>query len=1010
MTTLLKFKQKLRSLVQGFEAIYPEIRSQGLDEANLRLSYLDPFFESLGWDIRNTAQASLHAREVIVEPPSNVGGRKKRPDYLFRIGGIDKFLCEAKRPRQNIANHYFQIQNYVYNARLWVGVLSDFEHLIVFVVGAQPQKDRPFSPVPNWRLHYTQFEENAERIWNLLSKENVRTGGLERFAQSVPKVTRRGKQGWLIPPDRNRTIDNDFLNFLEAERIKLSKLLHDQNAIDWSSLNLTEGTQLIIDRLLFQRICEDRNIDVGKSLRSALNDWEARGEKEGYLWPIVTTNFHHLSKLFNGGIYGKAPEDKHFIDGLSVSDAWLCDFIDVLSADDGQYLFNVIPVEILGSVYERFLGSVVQSSGKVVPKPEVRKAGGVYYTPRFVVDYIVDQTLEPVLKDKSPAQIANIKILDPACGSGSFLLRAFERICNYHVDWFTTHPESRRNSQCYNDKHGHIKLTTGFKRQLLRNNIFGVDIDHQAVEVTQMSLYLKVLEDETQQSLDKDHKLFPSETYLPDLSDNIKCGNSLIDIDCVSEIADDETLLFTINPFSWSKEFPKILKGGGFDVVIGNPPYLNIDDTWGKGDYRLKYLKDRYSEIYNDKTDILFYFMKRAVDLSKHEVCFIVSRAFLEAFKADKLRKWLSENIQVNTIVDFQNHLVFPGVGIATAIIYLSKNTKTNNAWVWQLTDQDAEFESLARSLTNTATFKRHTISHSQFDSQPWIFTDKKTSRLIDKIDQAGEKLGELLDIGQGMQTGRNNVFGKLDQITIDSWGVPRNLYYVRARNSDIESYYITDSGERLLYLEDQTSFKKLPRKIRNHLNAHSKSLKERAAYLRGDCEWWKYTWPLHKELFSRKKIYAPYLATRNRFALDEIGRFLGLTDTTVIFDGEQPEDIKYILACLNSKLLTYRFRFIAKLKGGGIFEYFWNSISKIPVRRIDFDNKSDIHAHDEIVELVAKTIKLKAARGAAKSSKKDEVLARSIEELERTINQRVYELYGLDESEIMVVEASVSD
>ncbi|MGH6662343.1 MAG: type I restriction endonuclease, partial [Rhodospirillales bacterium] len=282
MTTFSNFKKALTTLVQGFEAIYPEIRSQGLDEANLRLSYLDPLFEALGWDIRNKGQAPLHAREVVVEPPSNVSGRKKRPDYLFRIGGIDKFLCEAKRPRQNIDKHYFQIQNYVYNARLWVGVLSDFEYLIIFVVGAQPQKDRPFSPVPNWRLHYSQFEANAQRIWDLLSKENVRTGALERFAQSVPKVTRRGKQGWLIPPDRDRTIDNDFLGFLETERIKLSKLLHDDNSIDWSLFDLTEATQLIIDRLLFQRICEDRNIDVGKSMRTALNNWEAGDSKKGF--------------------------------------------------------------------------------------------------------------------------------------------------------------------------------------------------------------------------------------------------------------------------------------------------------------------------------------------------------------------------------------------------------------------------------------------------------------------------------------------------------------------------------------------------------------------------------------------------------------------------------------------------------------------------------------------------------------------------------------------------------
>ena len=328
MANLKTFCKTLADLVKGFEAAYPDIVNSGMGEATLRLSYLDRFFEALGWDVRNEAQVPLHAREVLVEPPSDIQGHRKRPDYLFRTGGIDKFICEAKRPRDNIQRHYFQAQNYIYNMRLWVGVLSDFEHLIVFVVGGQPNKDRPFDPVPGWRLHYSQFERNAENIWNLLSRSNVAAGSIEQLAQSLPKVLRRGRQGWLLKPDRNKTVDNEFLSYLEGQRRRLSKLLHDENtklttgqSRYWSEWELNEAIQRIIDRILFQRICEDRDIDTGHLLKAIHDEWESQGRHEGQLWPMLIGNFQHLHRTFNGGIYGKPGEPAHFIDELLISDS-----------------------------------------------------------------------------------------------------------------------------------------------------------------------------------------------------------------------------------------------------------------------------------------------------------------------------------------------------------------------------------------------------------------------------------------------------------------------------------------------------------------------------------------------------------------------------------------------------------------------------------------------------------------------------------------------------------------
>jgi len=252
---------------------------------------------------------------------------------------------------------------------------------------------------------------------------------------------------------------------------------------------------------------------------------------------------------------------------------------------------------------------------------------------------------------------------------------------------------------------------------------------------------------------------------------------------------------------------------------------------------------------------------------------------------------------------------------------------------------------------------------------------------------------------------GRNNIFGKLKKTQLDEWGVGRRLRFIRARNSDIQRYYFHDSQECLLYLEDVLQFKDLPAGVQTHLKTHEFELKARAAYKRGDCAWWRYTWPLHKELLPRRKLYCPYLAPCNRFAIDEDGRVLGLTDTTVLFENGQAEDLLYLLGLLNSRVLTFRFRYIGKLKSGGIIEYFWNSVSKMPIRRIDFSDATDEVRHGRMVELVETMLKLHNQLAAAKTNHEKTAIQRQIDATDNQIDQLVYELYGLTDEEIRIVE-----
>ena len=467
----------------------------------------------------------------------------------------------------------------------------------------------------------------------------------------------------------------------------------------------------------------------------------------------------------------------------------------------------------------------------------------------------------------------------------------------------------------------------------------------------------------------------------------------------------DEEVSYQINAFDWQAEFADIFKAGGFDVVIGNPPYLNIDDVWGKGDVRLQAIKRMYPDIYNDKTDILFYFLAKAANLSKKYVSFIVSRAFLEAYKADKLRAWLLRRTTIEELVDFQNFYVFEGVGITTSIISLRTDTKAGSFPVYKLRNGMKTTGDLVADLADYNLFEKFGANQGGLAATSWSFVANNARDLNAKIDAIGVPLGRILAIGQGMQTGRNEVFGKRSIDEIRAWNVPQGMFFRRASNTDIQRYSIRNRGEYLLYLEQVADFTALPIGVRRHLNAHEEPLKERAAFQRGNCLWWRYTWPLHKEWYSRSKILCPYLASDNRFALDQDHAYIGLTDTTVIFENGQPEHLCYLLGLLNSRLLTFRFKSIGKLKSGGIYEYFWNGVSKLPIRRIDFSNPTDKANHNRMVQMVEQMLTLHKRLAATKTAQDKTMLQRDIAATDKQIDKLVYELYGLTAEEIAIVE-----
>jgi hypothetical protein len=677
--TFQTFEAELSRLVAKFERGLGEFKHPGYLEAQLRDDFLSPLFSALGWDLKNDAGLIQSHREVEIESRTGSG----RADYLFRPDRKPRFVCEAKKPAEELhGGHAMQAKRYAWTIGVRLAALSDFEELKIYIVTGNPDKGKPDDGL--WRsYHYTEFVGKARELWELLARDNVAGGSIERALGSLPKNLR---------PDPKRDFDEEFLVFLDGHRRALASDLirHNDRKDLLEGTRLNEAVQCILDRLLFIRISEARGIDMGTKLQSLLETWMRRQERQdkadslreeppagwggaglgaprGSLWNSIVRHIRALDRrppshvpFFNGNLF-----KQHFSEELVVGDVWLSEFLGAISDEKSSYKFAYVAVEILGTIYERFLGKIVRPHGRgavIEEKPEVRKAGGVYYTPRYIVEYIVEQTVGKLLEGKKPEETLKLGFLDPACGSGSFLLRVFERVCEHWQQWLVDHPGQRKKDWCWmEEKANTLHLTARLKRRILRETIYGVDLDPQAVEVTQLSLYLKMLEGETSETLQREQDLFGGEEpILPPLQDNIKCGNSLIASD-FSLVPED---LVRVHAFDWPVQFPTIMKAGGFDAVVGNPPYL-----YSAGQEAIDYFNQRY-RLSEYQTDFYTYFIEKALGLVRRagRFAFVVSDSWLKAENFSRLRNHLLQEHRINRLAVF-DFPPFAGATIENSIL-----------------------------------------------------------------------------------------------------------------------------------------------------------------------------------------------------------------------------------------------------------------------------------------------------------------------------------------------------
>ena len=625
------FKEKLKKLIQNFDADRLHYLSKDYLEAQARIDFITPFFETLGWDVGNKDGLRHDEREVIVEKgESDTTGR---PDYSFRVAGQTKFFVEAKAPSEGLSNtkHILQAKGYAWNTRqVFFVVLTDFAEFRFYDASIRPDERKPDEGLL-LKTAYADYLENAEKLWEF-SKERVTAGSLDAM---VPRDLRT--QRLRIP------VDQAFLEEMTGWREDLARDIYKNNP-GLTARQLNEVVQRLLDRIVFVRIAEDRRIIEKRQLADAVEEWKARGGKF-HIFEWLSGLFERINDDFNGEIFKPRDSDK-----IKPESEVLARIIERLYPPRSPYRFDVIGVELLGSIYERYLGKTIRVTPRQVhveEKPEVRHAGGVYYTPKYIVDYIVRNTVGKIIEDRTPKQIEKIRILDPACGSGSFLIEAFQCLIDYHTRWYLEHPEQEVSHahpsldfmrEVHTDPDGSQRLSVYRKATILRNNLFGVDIDPQAVEITMMSLYLKALEGEKQQLPSKQH-------LLPPLKGNIICGNSLVGPDIY-----DQGILFVedereqINDFDWNSYeggFGQIMKSGGFDCVIANPPYIRIQTLQQFSPIEADYLKSHFVTAASGNFDIYVCFVEKglAVLRTQGKLGFILPSKFFQTDYGARIRR-----------------------------------------------------------------------------------------------------------------------------------------------------------------------------------------------------------------------------------------------------------------------------------------------------------------------------------------------------------------------------------
>jgi type I restriction-modification system DNA methylase subunit len=886
-------KEEIRVLLERYSQIMKKEREiKSKEEEMTKKDLIRPLFErALGWNFEEDVTAEEKVSKGWV-------------DYGFRINGIPKFFLEAKALREDLDNPNFfqQAVNYAWYKGCTWAVLTNFE--TVKILNAEWE-------APNYLYsHFMTIKCNEflDRFDDLLllSKESFEQGLLDKLAERFGKRTKK------------TTVDKQLLDDFTRFRDMLSKNIAKLNQKKkLTEEELDESVQRILNRLVFIRNCEDRGLEEKKL-------WEAKNEVR--VWKKVKEAFEYYDTNYDSKLFTYDPTDSkkvHLCDTLDIDEGVMREIVDGLYRTKDKsisYDFSIIDADVLGTVYEQYLSHILKKTekrAKIAENQTHRKEHGIYYTPIYIVDHIVRNTLGKLLKDKK-VNIEKIRVLDPACGSGSFLIKAFDVVNEHH----------RKNDKDYSQTQLDSKTGTPFtkKVKILQKNIFGVDLDKQAVEIAQLNLLLKIAE---------------KSCRLPLLEKNIKCGNSLID---------DESVAGN-RAFKWEEEFREIMHEGGFDVVIGNPPYVRVDNLKETDKIYWKGVFDSTQGKY----DLYYLFIESVFDwLNDGGMCgFIVPNKFCAASSAKKLREIIVSHSSWCTILSVSHLEVFKDAANYPVILILAKGKGVDRINIESVRNQD---EFLKKNFVN------YWLGKEDLDVLPSkIFPINVTQEQFDlviKLLKNNGKLSQYLKISEGLR-----IPMKLENSRVSSFEILKQFQFSKWSPINKGSYISKGDLEKVISPKSERYINSLKDKI---------VIAEDALSMTATVD------------FDKR--------------IPQGGVYFG-----VIIAENIP--LKYILVLLNSKLLSFVYNILygGMHMGGGYMRYRTEFLEHLPIRIA-----STIQQH-KMIKLADRMLSLNRHLSEIGEKRTDErvKVEQEIGKTDSEIDELIYGIYGITESEKKIIETA---
>lgn len=1005
-TTRDEGRARIAELVAAFKRQEADHLSTTYNETQARTDFISPLLEAFGWDVHNGRGHPLGLREVFEEATVDVGeeGLSKRPDYELRLARQRKLFVEAKKPRLDIGRDpaaSFQVRRYGFSGSLPISLLTNFRQLAVYDCGPIPNEGDSPQVARLALVNCEDYQARFDELWDLFSREAIYSGAFdERFRVGA---TRLGAHQF----------DDLFLDQVKRWRSALAVDIHSSQP-DLTAKELTYVVQLLLSRIVFLRICEDRDIEVYERLRSAAV-------------PDAYAAFHTLLEeadiFYNSGLFHLSEDDPL---AVQVSDATMKQILSELYYPQSPYTFSVVEPEVLGEIYEQFLGEeIVINDGvvDVIYKPEVRESGGVVATPRYIVDIIVTRTLLPKIQGLGPDDLAQFTVADLCCGSGIFLLSAYDLLLEHYLEWYLENDRSAHvGDRIFEVAEGAWRLTFAERRRILLTHLRGVDIDANAVEIARLSLLLKLVENETRADLN-DFVAQTRSPALPSLDLIIRSGNSLVTYEEWEAFRPAEARPESLHPFSWAHEFPNDLQHGGFDVVVGNPPYTRIQAMQHYFPDEVSFYQSNsspYITAERDNFDKYALFVERSLRLLNPtgRLGVIIPHKFMSIAAGQALRRVLSDDRLVEEVVHFGAQQVFNGVANYTCILVANRSGQ-DHFTLERVTDVERWRYGLAGERT--------LIQSTALTSEPWEIAEPAAMAAFERMRALHRhRLGTEAEIFVGLQTSADKIYGlrsvaeTATHIQVyalnQDWLIEKSILRPFLQDVTLKSFERSPANRWLIFpyepfenrlrLIQPEDFQRDYPGCWAYLSAHRDQLECRnvSGGPRHEQQWYQFGRSQSLGKFDTAKLIVQVLSLEPRYAFD---------DTSTMFTGGgngpyyglRPSDdshfsLLYILAVLCHPLSEAMIRTRTSVFGGGYYSHGKQFLVRLPIPDPGEAGRQAVEA------LASELLRAREGMGAIRLPAARVERARDIARLTQRLENAVTRAFGLTAEEMDAIKA----